>query len=157
MGALYPVRPLFSGGPTPSQAQSDTRRDNNTGLGQLSSSGVSSHSNYHSLPVCSGLDAPGAGDADLHSLDLLSCALLASICPQGSTGSWAVSAWHPGIWGLCCWNRAPRAAAKAVGCSPLCVELPPEFLSRPHWVRSSPLPSLAGGLWRTLSQAHFLC
>ena len=61
VGAAYPVRPLFPGSPTPSQAQGDTRRSNNTGGSQLSSSGVSSHSNYHSLPVCTGLDALVAG------------------------------------------------------------------------------------------------
>ena len=110
MGAVYPVRPLLPEGPAQSYAQGDTRR-NNSGRGQLSSPRVSSRSNYHSLPVCRGLDAAGAGGTDLHSschpatgASLLSCVLLASACPKGSTGSWAVSpgtlgsgAYAPGI------------------------------------------------------------
>ena len=42
---------------------------------------------------------------------LLSCALPASACPGGSTGSWPVSTGHPGICGLCWWNCAPGARA----------------------------------------------
>ena len=49
--------------PRPSQAQGDTRRNTTTGSGQVSSPGVSSCSNYRSLPVSTYLDAPGAGGA----------------------------------------------------------------------------------------------
>ena len=45
--SCLPCEALFPGGPTPSQAQGDTRR-NNSGGSQISSSGVSSGSNYHS-------------------------------------------------------------------------------------------------------------
>ena len=45
VGAVYPVRPLFPGGPAPFQAHGDTRRNNHTASGQLSSPGVSSCSN----------------------------------------------------------------------------------------------------------------
>ena len=89
--------------PRPSQAQGDTRRNNKTVLSQPSSPGVSSCSNYHSLPVCIGLDSPGMGGAGLHSsgspvaeASSLSCALPASVCPPGSAGSWSVS---PGALG----------------------------------------------------------
>ena len=51
VGAAYPMRPLFPGGPTQSQAQGDTRRNTTTGGGQLSGSGVSSCSNYGSSPL----------------------------------------------------------------------------------------------------------
>ena len=61
VGAIYPVRPLVPGSSAQSQAQGDTRR-NNSDSGKLSSPGVSSSSNYHSLPVHRGLDAPGEGD-----------------------------------------------------------------------------------------------
>ena len=61
VGAGYPMRALSPGGPTPSQAHGDTRRNNSTGGSQLPSLGVSSHSNYHSLPVHTGLDALGVG------------------------------------------------------------------------------------------------
>ena len=46
VGAVNPVRPPYPGGPAPFQAQGDTRKNNTTGSGQLSSSGVSSRSNY---------------------------------------------------------------------------------------------------------------
>ena len=82
------MRPLFPGGPAPFHAQDDTRREN-TGRGQLSSPGVSAHSNYRSLPVCSALDAPGgrgctAWGHRATGVSLLSCALPASVFPGGT-------------------------------------------------------------------------
>ena len=67
--------------PRPSQAQGDTRR-NNSGISQVSSSGVSSHSNYRSLPVHTFLDAPGVGGTDLYNLGAPSGRrVLAVLCP----------------------------------------------------------------------------
>ena len=119
VGAVDPVRALFPGGPAPSQAQSDTRRNNNTGGSQLSSSGVSSPSNYPQLPVHTGLGAPGAVEgADLHSLGVLSSRrVLAVLCPPClplSHGDHRIMGYVPQcpeIRGLCCWNRTPRIAA----------------------------------------------
>ena len=74
------MRLLFPGGPAPFQAQGDTRRNNSTGCGHLSSSVVSSHSIYHTLPVHTGLDAPGAGGADLHRLWAPEVGVLAVLC-----------------------------------------------------------------------------
>ena len=87
--------------PRPSQAQGDTTRNNNTGSGQVSSSVASSQINYHSLPVHTGLDAPGATGVliciargrPVAGASSLSCALPASACPRGRAGSWAVSPW----------------------------------------------------------------
>ena len=91
VGAVYSLRPLFPGDPTPPQAQGDTRRNNNTGGSQFSSSGVSSHSNYYNFPVHTGLmfrgrvvlictargaRGRGAGESSL------TCALVASTCPR---------------------------------------------------------------------------
>ena len=115
VGAVYPVRPLLPGSPAPSQAQGDTRRNNNSGGGQLSSPRVSSRSNYRSLPVRRDLDALGEGGADLHSswpqaaeASSVSCVLPASACSKGSAGSWSVS---PGALG----SRARAAAPAALG------------------------------------------
>ena len=45
----------------------------------------------------------------------------------------AMSAWCPWIWGLCCWNRAPRTRLlKATGRSPLGPEPPPDQLASPE-------------------------
>ena len=60
VGAADPMRPLFPDGPALSQAQGDSRRENNTGSGQLFNSGVSSCSDFHSLPVHRVLGAPRA-------------------------------------------------------------------------------------------------
>ena len=101
--------------PCLAQAYDETRRNNTTGGGHLSSSGVSSCSNYRSLPVHTGLDAqlictargcPTAGESSL------SCALLASACPGGTQDRrlYLHDALGSG-WGLCCWNRTPRAEA----------------------------------------------
>ncbi|XP_072599384.1 KRAB domain-containing protein 4 isoform X2 [Vulpes vulpes] len=97
-----------------SQVQGDTRRNNNSGSGQLSIPGVSSHSKYRSSqstgawmlqgrgsPICTAWGRLAAGAS------WLSCVLLASACPGGSAGSWAVS---PGFWGLHCCNCTPGAA-----------------------------------------------
>ena len=60
VGAVYPMSPLFPGAPSPPQTQGDTRRNTTTGGGQVPSPGVSSPSNYRSLPVHTGLGAPGS-------------------------------------------------------------------------------------------------
>ena len=136
VGTLYPVWSLFPGGPALSQAQGDTKRNNHTGGGQLSSPGISSSSNYCNLPVCTGLDAPGAGDADLHSLRGPSCSRdLAVLCPphlcQSRGECWIVGCFPrcPRIWDLCCWNRTARPwLLKGAGHSPLCQDPPPDLL-----------------------------
>ena len=46
MEAVYPVRPLITGGSAQTQAQDDTRRKNNSGSSQLSCPRVNSSSNY---------------------------------------------------------------------------------------------------------------
>ena len=93
----------------PSQAQGDTRRNNNSGGSQPSSPRVSSHSNYRSLPVRTGLDAPrvsgvlistGQG-CPVAGASLLSCALLASACPRGAQ--------DPGLCSLVPWNPGPAS------------------------------------------------
>ena len=62
------MRPLFLVAPPP-QAHGDTGRSNHTGSCQVSSPRVSSRSNYLSLPVHTGLDAPGwRGCSVLHTL-----------------------------------------------------------------------------------------
>ena len=100
----------------PSQAQGDTRRNNNTGGGQVSSPRVSSPSNYHSLSVHTGLDVPGAGALICTARGARwqehPCCLVPTPpppVPGGTAGSWAVSALRPGILG--CWNPAPWASA----------------------------------------------
>ena len=130
VGAVYPVRPLFPGGPAPTQAQGDTGRNNKTGGGQVSSSGVSSRGNYYSSQstlswmlwgqgtlICTARGHPAAGASSL------SCALLTSACvPQ-----------HPGTQGLHRWNHTPRAA------QPLRAEPQSELLPRPCGARAPAL------------------
>ena len=131
--------------PTPSQTLGDTGRNNHTGGHQLSSSGVSSCSNYHSLPVHTGLDAPG--DRGQLSAQLAGawrqdhpCSPVPSspppvlggvqdcgLCPLGILEFWAcVAPWAVelllGLWVL-----------NAAGRSPLCLEPQPELLLRPCW------------------------
>ena len=67
VGAVFPVRPLFPGGPAPSQAQGDIRRNKHTGGGQLSSPRVRSSSNSHSSQSAGAWMLRGGG-ANLHSL-----------------------------------------------------------------------------------------
>ena len=112
------MRPLLPGGPTLSQPQGDIRR-NNSGGGQLSSPGVSSCSNYHSIPVHRGLDGPGARGALIctapgHSVagaSSQSCVLPASACPRGSPdpGLCSLVSWAPGLALL--ESRSPGCAA----------------------------------------------
>lgn len=154
MEAVYPMRPLFPGGPNPFQAQGDTRRDNTIGNGQLSSPGVSSRSNYRSSQsVLTGLDAPGAGvgvgvlictaeGCPAAEASSLSWTLLASTCPGGSAGSWAVS---PSTLGSSqrCQNRAPGSGAP--GCTA------PSVRSR-HLSRSGNSAGFAPALYRARSR-----
>ena len=127
VGAVYSVRPLFPGGPRPSQSQGDTRRNNHTGGGQLPSPRVSSCSNYRSLPVCTGLDAPGLGvlicswgtRQQEHSGCLVPPCLLLSLGERSILGC---VPWFCGIQGLHHRNCAPGPR------SPLRAELPPELL-----------------------------
>ena len=79
----------------------------------LSSSGVSSRSNYRGLTVCTGLDAPGLGVPG-------GWRVLAVRCPTRlrlSRGEYRIVGCvspphtHPAPWGLRCWDRAPKAAA----------------------------------------------
>ena len=118
------MRPLFPGSPAPSQAQGDTRRDT-TGGGQLSSSGVSSHNNYNSLPVRTGLDALDARVLTCTALGALmarvfslTCALPAFACPWGSAGSWTVSPSSLGSGACAAGIMLPGSQLlKAAGCS----------------------------------------
>ena len=104
--------------PQVSQAHGDTRRNDTTGGGQVSICGFSSPSKHPQLPICTGLDASGAGalicTARGHpaaGVSSLSCAPPACACPGGTTGSWAFFTWSPWIWGLSCWNHAPGTPA----------------------------------------------
>ena len=158
VGAVYLVRPLFPGSASQSQAQGATKRNNTTGSGQDSRAGVSScsnyRSNYHTSQSALAWMLPSLGAAYLHSwghpaagASSLSCALPASACPGGSTGSWAVS---PGALG----SRACVAEIVLPGCAALSVEPPP---GPPPELLLGPLGS-ACGVWQTLPQApHFLC
>ena len=96
--------------PAQSQVQGNTRR-NNSGSGQLSSPGVSSHSNYHSSlsagawmlqgrgsPICTARGYPVAG------VSLRSWALPASACPGGEPQILGCVTQCPALWGLHCWN-----------------------------------------------------
>ena len=94
--AFVPWRPHLS------QAGGETKRKNNSGDSQISSSGVSSLQVANCrLPVCSDLDAPGASwVTNLYSLGpsaagefSLSCDLPISTCSRGNSGSQALSAW----------------------------------------------------------------
>ena len=100
-----------------SQVQDDTRRNNHSGGVQVSSSGVSSYSIYHSsqstgawmlwgqeMPICAAQGIPAAG------VSLLSLFFLASTCPgAGGGNNWILGCIHrcPWLEGLCHWNRAP--------------------------------------------------
>ena len=136
--AVYPVRPFFPGGATLSQAHGDTRRNKYIGGGQPSSSGVSYHSNYCSLPVCTGPDAPG----DRRCLSAQfggTCRQESAHCPLpslpplvlGASAGWP--AVPPGTLG-----SKPCAAGivlpNVARHSPLLPELLPELLPRRHRV-----------------------
>ena len=144
------MMPLFPGSPAPSQAQSITRR-NNSGSGLPSCPGVSSRSNYHSLPVCTGLDAPPVGalictarGCLVAGASSLSCALPASGCPRGSAGLWAVS---PGTLGSGAWplelcsrgRAAPSSLSRCLSCSRGCLR-----------ASSSPFQPRAHSVWHGL-------
>ena len=95
-----------------SQAQGDNRRNNNTGAAS------SPALEYQSLPVHTGLDAPGVGGADLYSLWVPGGRrVLAVLCHPHLCLSWGECSilgcvpWSPGIQGLRCWNLAPGPGA----------------------------------------------
>ena len=145
VGTVYPVRPLFHGSPTPSQAQGDTRKNNNTGRGQLSSSGVSSRSNHWNLPVHTGLDAPSRrrhcsaqlGGAQSQESPPCPVPSMPPTCPGGSAVSPAVS---PGVLGSgsCAAGIALQGPRlwKAARRSPLCPGPLPELLPCPDGDRA---------------------
>ena len=121
--AVDPVRPLFPGGPAPPRHR--VTPGGTTTLTTASSPALESAlcSNYRSLPVRIGPDAPGRS-ANLHSLRV-PCGrrVLAVLCPLASTCPRGVQdrglcATASGIWGLCCWNHAPRAVARQQGADP---------------------------------------
>ena len=151
VGAVYPVRSLFPGGPAPPQAQGDTRRDNNTGLGQLSSSGVSSRSNYRSLPVRTGLDAPG-GRGMPGGWSLLACPVPSPLPSVPSKRRiLGCVPWRPGIRACAAGIVLPRPwLPKAAGRSPPCPEPPAELFPRPRRTRAPALyrarPAVCGAL-----------
>ena len=138
VGAVDSVRPLFPGGPAPSRAQDDTRR-NTPDSSQLPSPGVSSHSNYHSLPVRRGLDALSGGGGGV-----LTCtargrgdrSILVVLRPPHlclSRGESRILGCVPGALGSGAFAAViaflgPQLP-KAAGCSPLHLE--PELLPRP--------------------------
>ena len=118
---------------------------------------VSSSSNYHSLPVRRGLDAPGAGVGALicttqgcpvAGKSSLFCALPTSACPRRNTGS---PLGHPGP---CTPGPALPNAISPEGKGarpPLSGAGPPNLVAYPKcsgglWY-SSPLPISDCGLW----------
>ena len=104
------------------------------------------------LPVCRGLDAPGAGAPictawghPVAGASLLSCALLASPVP-GSTGSWAAS---PGALG----SQACAAGIPLPGCAaPSAQSRLPAAPSSSCALRCTlqPFRELGPGVWRSL-------
>ena len=120
MGAVYPVRPLFPVIPALSQALGDTRRNNKTGSGQLSSPGFSSRSNYCSSQSTLAWMLPVVVGADLHSLGASGGrSVLTVLCPpkfrlsQGERWILGCVPWCPGLRGLHGWNCIARAAQPA--------------------------------------------
>ena len=107
------------------------------------------------LPLCRGLDAPGAGALICTArrrlaagASLLSCVLLASTCADHS---WILGCVHQrlGLQGLRHgWSDTPGAA------QPPHVEPPPEGVAprAPPGAPSSPLGSSAHSVWRALHQ-----
>ena len=141
VGAVYPMLSLFPGGIAPTQGQSDTRRKDNTGGGQLSrlesaptvTTAVSQSTLAWMLLVVEGC-------ADLHAWWHLvageSCSPVTSLppvvlegtldpwlCPLGALGSGVCAAGIP--------LPGPQIP-KAEGRSPLCPEPPTELLLRPQ-------------------------
>ena len=88
--------------PAQSQVQGDTRRDNNSGGGQLCSSGVSSRSDYCSSQCAGAWMLQGRARRSVQLGPPGGRSHLAVLCPPGlcltwgSTRSWAVS---PGALG----------------------------------------------------------
>ena len=157
VGAVYPMRPLFPGAP-PLPGMHDTRRNNSTDGGQVSSSGVSSPTVTTTSPsphwprcswggTCTAWGRPAAGESSL------SCSLHLHLS-QGNAGSWAASTRRPGIWGLHYWNCAPRAGLpKAAGLSPLC---PSPCLTDQLLPEAPPLPRSARAVRCAFPGAHLL-
>ena len=145
--------------PRLSQAQRDTRRNNNTDGGQVSSPGVRPCINYSSLPVCTGLGIPGAG---MGALICTACRapsgrrFLTVLCPiclclSGGgecriRGCVCSVPWDPGSVLLeCC---AGARARKQQGTD----SLP----GAPAGSRLQPFTRSAHSPWRTFPRAHFL-
>ena len=156
VGAVYPLRSLFPGGPAKTQAQGDTRRNNHTGSGQLSSSGISSPSNYCSSQsalawmlgwgwggglICTAWGRLAAGASSLSVFSPL---------PPVPGGMQDLELCPPAPWFL----GPVLLKLHSLGPSsrsPLCPEPLPE-LPRPCRVLSSPLLCLACSVWFTLPQ-----
>ena len=109
-------------------------------------------------PICTAQGHPGSGAS------LLPCVLPASICPEGSARSWAVSpsalgsrAFAAGITlpGLHSPHRMEPPPQLLLGSrSPLGAEPPPELLPWPHGpLCTEPLPQLLLGLLQGPRQA----
>ncbi|XP_048963016.1 uncharacterized protein LOC125754597 [Canis lupus dingo] len=142
--------------PAQSQVQGDTRKNNNSGSGQLSSSGVSSSSNYRSshsagawmlrgrgVPICTAQGRPTAGAS------LLSCVLPSLCLSRGECWILDCVPQRSGLWGLHRWNCAPGPR------SPLHVDPlpePQELLGGgdPPGACSRSLGSSARAVWRAL-------
>ena len=146
-GAWLSVICLSCEAPAKSQVQGGTKRNNNSGGGQLSSSGVSSRGNCHSSQSAGtwmlwgrAKDLHSSGPAPAAGASLLPCVLLASACPGGSALSWA---------------PAPRASRPALLESRSMVTQPPpggdstrapsSCSQAPRGTRCSPLGSSAAG------------
>ena len=110
--AVYPVRPLF-----PGSAASPRHRGKRGGRQQWRWPEFQLWSQLSAV-TNTGSQCAVAWSAQLagHLLareSSLSCALPASACPRGSAGSWALSAWCPGVQGpvllgSCSWWQGSR-------------------------------------------------
>ena len=167
VGAVYPVMPLFPGSPTLYQAQSNTRKNNHTDGGQLSSPEVSSRSNHHSSQSARAWMLQGLQVADLHSsgsnrgMNVLTVLDLPGLgLSRGSAGSWAVPpgalgsrAWAAGIVLLGSLHQKAEGAVPSTGSRLLTYWLLPEVPRRPPALYLT-WPGVCGML---SPGAHLLC
>ena len=137
MGAAYPVRPLLPGGPAPSQAQGDTRR--NTTGGASSPALESAPAVTPAAPSPLGPGCSRGGCADLRSSGAPgaggsspSWALPASACPGGAQdrGLCPPAPWAPAPQPPPC-GAAARAAPGAPPGAPALYPLGPRGAGRP--------------------------